>query len=122
MKSKGKEWFQHSDSFTGNLDRAFKLWDAVCRSIFLSSNRRLRSFRSTKVRRARAKSLRMERLGQTRTNGYLRDGDLKKKKMLWMAIPGSKKSALAGPAMLSTISYDISTSHALVGVGMSRKA
>ncbi|GAB1214480.1 hypothetical protein ATERTT37_003643 [Aspergillus terreus] len=29
VKSKGKEWFQHSDSFTGNLDMAFKLWDAV---------------------------------------------------------------------------------------------
>lgn len=32
VKSKGKEWFQHSDSFTGNLDLAFKLWDAVSRS------------------------------------------------------------------------------------------
>ncbi|PYH55895.1 uncharacterized protein BO96DRAFT_68423 [Aspergillus niger CBS 101883] len=31
VKSKGKEWFQHSDSFTGNLDMAFKLWDAVYR-------------------------------------------------------------------------------------------
>ncbi|EAW13089.1 MKT1 family protein [Aspergillus clavatus NRRL 1] len=29
VKSKGKEWFQHSDSFAGNLDKAFKLWDAV---------------------------------------------------------------------------------------------
>ncbi|RAK79810.1 uncharacterized protein BO72DRAFT_445630 [Aspergillus fijiensis CBS 313.89] len=29
VKAKGKEWFQHSDSFTGNLDMAFKLWDAV---------------------------------------------------------------------------------------------
>ncbi|KAF7590900.1 hypothetical protein BBP40_002262 [Aspergillus hancockii] len=29
VKSKGKDWFQHSDSFTGNLDLAFKLWDAV---------------------------------------------------------------------------------------------
>lgn len=29
VKSKGKEWFQHSESFTGNLDQAFKLWDAV---------------------------------------------------------------------------------------------
>lgn len=29
VKSKGKEWFQHSDSFTANLDTAFKLWDAV---------------------------------------------------------------------------------------------
>ncbi|PYI11108.1 hypothetical protein BO78DRAFT_162035 [Aspergillus sclerotiicarbonarius CBS 121057] len=29
VKSKGKDWFQHSDSFTGNLDMAFKLWDAV---------------------------------------------------------------------------------------------
>lgn len=30
VKSKGKEWFQHSDSFSGNLDLAFTLWDAVC--------------------------------------------------------------------------------------------
>ncbi|KAJ5939143.1 hypothetical protein N7466_002277 [Penicillium verhagenii] len=29
VKSKGKEWFQHSESFTGNLDQAFKLWDSV---------------------------------------------------------------------------------------------
>ncbi|KAH8425315.1 MKT1 family protein [Aspergillus melleus] len=29
VKSKGKDWFQHCDSFVGNLDRAFKLWDAV---------------------------------------------------------------------------------------------
>ncbi|KAJ5783035.1 XPG N-terminal [Penicillium paradoxum] len=29
VKAKGKEWFQHSESFTGNLDLAFKLWDAV---------------------------------------------------------------------------------------------
>lgn len=28
-KAKGKDWFQHSESFTGNLDLAFKLWDAV---------------------------------------------------------------------------------------------
>ncbi|KAJ5327329.1 XPG N-terminal [Penicillium brevicompactum] len=30
-KAKGKDWFQHSESFTGNLDLAFKLWDAVNR-------------------------------------------------------------------------------------------
>lgn len=29
VKSKGKEWFQHSNSFSGNLDTAFRLWDAV---------------------------------------------------------------------------------------------
>lgn len=29
VKAKGKEWFQHSDSFSGNLDMAFRLWDAV---------------------------------------------------------------------------------------------
>ncbi|KAJ5893497.1 hypothetical protein N7495_005188 [Penicillium taxi] len=28
-KSKGKEWFQHSESFSDNLDVAFKIWDAV---------------------------------------------------------------------------------------------
>jgi hypothetical protein len=35
VKSKGKEWFQHSESFTGNLDLAFKLWDAVSSCSFL---------------------------------------------------------------------------------------
>ncbi|KAL1966789.1 hypothetical protein VTN77DRAFT_3754 [Rasamsonia byssochlamydoides] len=29
VKSKGKEWFQHSESFTANLDAAFHLWDAI---------------------------------------------------------------------------------------------
>ncbi|KAJ6184600.1 XPG N-terminal [Penicillium mononematosum] len=29
VKAKGKEWFQHSESFIGNLELAFKLWDAV---------------------------------------------------------------------------------------------
>jgi len=29
VKSKGKEWFQHSNGFSGNLDTAFRLWDAV---------------------------------------------------------------------------------------------
>lgn len=33
VKAKGKEWFQHSDSFTGNLDMAFRLWDAVSRCV-----------------------------------------------------------------------------------------
>ena len=29
IKAKGMEWFQHSNSFSGNLDVAFQLWDAV---------------------------------------------------------------------------------------------
>jgi hypothetical protein len=29
IKSKGKEWFQHSEDFTENLETAFTLWDAV---------------------------------------------------------------------------------------------
>ena len=29
VKSKGKEWFQHSNGFSGNLETAFRLWDAV---------------------------------------------------------------------------------------------
>lgn len=40
VKSKGKDWFQHSDSFTGNLEKAFTLWDAV-------GHARLRSLSST---------------------------------------------------------------------------
>ncbi|KAL1953984.1 hypothetical protein VTO42DRAFT_1870 [Malbranchea cinnamomea] len=31
VKAKGKEWFQHSIDFAGNLDMAFRLWDAVYR-------------------------------------------------------------------------------------------
>lgn len=33
-KAKGKDWFQHSESFTGNLDTAFRLWDAVSDSLW----------------------------------------------------------------------------------------
>ncbi|CRG90670.1 putative protein YlaA [Talaromyces islandicus] len=29
VKARGKEWFQHSESFEDNLDTAFALWDAV---------------------------------------------------------------------------------------------
>ncbi|KAK2879310.1 hypothetical protein FQN49_001006 [Arthroderma sp. PD_2] len=29
VKSKGKEWFQHSHSFSENLDTSFHLWDAI---------------------------------------------------------------------------------------------
>lgn len=29
VRAKGKEWFQHSESFEDNLDAAFTLWDAV---------------------------------------------------------------------------------------------
>lgn len=29
VKAKGKDWFQHCENFIGNLDIAFKLWDAV---------------------------------------------------------------------------------------------
>ena len=29
VKAKGRTWFQHGHSFAGNLDKAFKLWDAV---------------------------------------------------------------------------------------------
>lgn len=36
VKAKGKDWFQHSDSFSGNLDLAFKLWDAVSLNIHLT--------------------------------------------------------------------------------------
>lgn len=42
VKAKGKEWFQHSESFIGNLDLAFKLWDAVriapCRILILTKS------------------------------------------------------------------------------------
>lgn len=38
-KGKGKDWFQHSESFTGNLDTAFRLWDAVSTMICLATVR-----------------------------------------------------------------------------------
>jgi len=38
VKGKGKTWFQHGHSFSGNLEKAFKLWDAV--SLFPYSSRR----------------------------------------------------------------------------------
>lgn len=42
VKAKGKEWFQHSDSFSGNLDMAFRLWDAVSRYVLpITLNARL---------------------------------------------------------------------------------
>jgi Temperature dependent protein affecting M2 dsRNA replication len=40
VKAKGKEWFQHSESFAGSLEVAFKLWDAVsgfCRASYCVS-------------------------------------------------------------------------------------
>ncbi|KAJ5690222.1 hypothetical protein N7462_004614 [Penicillium macrosclerotiorum] len=45
VKSKGKEWFQHSESFTGNLDLAFKLWDAVYKGTQNAS----KEFKETKL-------------------------------------------------------------------------
>lgn len=41
VKAKGKEWFQHSDSFTGNLDAAFKLFSAVSGVAFLFATLRI---------------------------------------------------------------------------------
>lgn len=58
VKSKGKDWFQHSESFTGNLDMAFKLWDAVSNTTLVVYPRveGLTPFcRSTKRRRMQGK-------------------------------------------------------------------
>ncbi|KAM5473767.1 hypothetical protein MferCBS49748_000731 [Microsporum ferrugineum] len=33
VKAKGKEWFQHSHSFSENLDMSFHLWDAVYKAV-----------------------------------------------------------------------------------------
>ncbi|EZF76031.1 hypothetical protein H105_02563 [Trichophyton soudanense CBS 452.61] len=33
VRAKGKEWFQHSHSFSENLDMSFQLWDAVFKAI-----------------------------------------------------------------------------------------
>lgn len=76
VKSKGKEWFQHSESFTANLDSAFQLWDAVSRWSSLSFQAIADlSIRSTRGRRAPAKSSRTRNYGRMRTSGWLRDGD-----------------------------------------------
>lgn len=71
VKSKGKEWFQHSDSFTGNLDMAFKLWDAVSttQQSFLRPLTHLLP-RYTAVRRARARNLRRASNGKMQTAGW----------------------------------------------------
>ncbi|PGH19435.1 hypothetical protein AJ80_03936 [Polytolypa hystricis UAMH7299] len=43
-KAKGTDWFQHADSFNGNLDMAFHLWDAV----YQASQNGPREFRDAK--------------------------------------------------------------------------
>lgn len=73
VKSKGKEWFQHSDSFNGNLERAFKLWDAV--GTLFSCLNVANLCRYTKVPRMRARSSRMESLGLRPINGCRRGDD-----------------------------------------------
>lgn len=78
VKAKGKEWFQHSESFTGNLDMAFKLWDAVSAASTVKRHRRrpLTHCRCTKDRRTQEKSSRMLRCLRTPTSGWLTDGDV----------------------------------------------
>lgn len=81
MKSKGKEWFQHSDSFTANLDTAFKLWDAVSNPRPCSDGRKfliLFLLRFTKLLRMPEKIPRTLRYGMMRTTGWLRDGNINK--------------------------------------------
>jgi hypothetical protein len=72
VKGKGKEWFQHSESFEGNLKRGFKLWDAV--STCLKSSGDADRLRSTKERRARARRLKRQRCLRMPTAGWRRDG------------------------------------------------
>ena len=72
VKAKGKEWFQHSESFTGNLDLAFKLWDAV--SYILLGHDRLQliphfDYRSTRARRLLGRRSRIRSCGTMQTSG-----------------------------------------------------
>jgi hypothetical protein len=75
VKSKGKEWFQHSDSFTGNLDMAFKLWDAVSFLLLGQSTEADLVCRSTRGRSMRARSSRTARHLRLRTPGSQTDGE-----------------------------------------------
>ncbi|QGA18185.1 hypothetical protein EYB26_005869 [Talaromyces marneffei] len=45
VRAKGKEWFQHSESFEDNLDAAFTLWDAV----YAASQNAPKDFKTAKV-------------------------------------------------------------------------
>ena len=70
VKAKGKDWFQHSDSFSGNLDLAFKLWDAVSDSshvvLFSKSMHVLTIWdtRSTKQRKVPERNSKKRSLGR----------------------------------------------------------
>jgi len=78
VKAKGKEWFQHSESFTGNLDLAFKLWDAVCTcSLRLTELRAslITLYRCTRERSMQARRSRMRSCGTTRTSGCRSDDE-----------------------------------------------
>lgn len=81
MKAKGKEWFQHSDSFTASLDTAFRLWDAVSTTYFDAAETiRVLTFlffldRYTKHRRV-SRGLGMLSYGMMRMAGWLRGGRL----------------------------------------------
>jgi hypothetical protein len=78
VKAKGKDWFQHSESFTGNLDLAFKLWDAVSISVSSAFDRAMANYenRCMQARRMRAGSSRKLSSGMTQTNGCLKDDDM----------------------------------------------
>lgn len=68
-KAKGKDWFQHSESFTGNLDLAFKLWDAVSIPTLRYIEQKLTSSRSIEARSRRARNSKTQSFGVTLTNG-----------------------------------------------------
>lgn len=79
VKAKGKDWFQHSESFTGNLDLAFKLWDAVSPFCFgqhwLSDI--LTSYRFMPARKMRAGNSRKPSFGTTPISGFPKDDDMR---------------------------------------------
>lgn len=81
VKSKGKEWFQHSESFTGNLDLAFKLWDAVCTCPLRLTELRAwltTLYRSTWEHSMQARRSRMRSCGTMRTSGCRSDDERSK--------------------------------------------
>lgn len=78
VKSKGKEWFQHSESFTGNLDLAFKLWDAVCTCHLRLTEPRawlITLCRSTREHSMQARRSRIRSCGTMRTSGCRSDDE-----------------------------------------------
>ena len=69
-RAKGaEEWFPHSEDVTGDLAKAFRLWDAVSRSIYDCATELTERGRSPKAWRQQGRSSETMRRGSRWTNG-----------------------------------------------------